>query len=300
MTQIEHHQAHIRRIRARHRKIGNSPNEDVTKSPEAHHIIGKSQNFPENIYLFLEKNRNDPAVKVAFCLSLLTPIDAVCQNFLPKLKDHILPRIKEVLQIHNGTSDMDASVYRANRVVPEGSDADHNPVFFKSDCMYRHHLARFNYTTYDIRRSQDVINPDTSHCDIMMLSNNNESDSNSKHPFLYARVLGIYHVNVIYFGEGNQDHTARRIDFLWVRWYEYDGAISTGWQDMKLDLLYFLPVATEGAFGFVNPADVLRGCHIISSFTKGKAHLDGIGLSKLAHDAQDWSHYRVNQYLHPI
>lgn len=151
MTQIERHQARICQICARHHKIGNSPNEDITKSPKAHHIIGKSQNFPENIYLFLEKNRNDPAVKVAFRLSLLMPIDAVCQNFLPKLKDHILPCIKEVLQIHNGTSDMDASVYHADRVVPEGSDADHNPVFFKSDHMYRHHLARFNYTTYDIR-----------------------------------------------------------------------------------------------------------------------------------------------------
>jgi hypothetical protein len=191
---------------------------------------------------------------------------------------------------------MDA-VPHADRHASQGPDADRNSVFFKSDRMYRHHLARFNYTTYDVRRSQDVINPSTSHRDIMLLSNNDDSGGNSKHPFLYARVLGIYHVNVIYTGEDRQDHTPQMIKFLWVRWYEYDDVMSTGWQDMKLDSLRFPPMATEEAFGFIDPADVLRGCHIIPYFVRGKARLDGIGLSKLANDAQDWSYYRVNRYL---
>src|ERR1700749_20611 len=43
MTQIERRQARIRRIRAKHQQTGNSSNEDVARSPEAHHIIGKSQ-----------------------------------------------------------------------------------------------------------------------------------------------------------------------------------------------------------------------------------------------------------------
>lgn len=65
MTQIERRQVRIRRIRARYRKTGSPLNEDIARSPEARYIIGKSQNFPENIPLFLEKNRHDPAVKVA-------------------------------------------------------------------------------------------------------------------------------------------------------------------------------------------------------------------------------------------
>jgi hypothetical protein len=65
MTQIERRQVRIRRIRARYRETGHPPNEDIARSPEACCIIGKSQNFPENIPLFLEKNRHDPAVKVA-------------------------------------------------------------------------------------------------------------------------------------------------------------------------------------------------------------------------------------------
>ena len=36
---------------------------------------------------------------------------------------------------------------------------DFNKVFFKSDRIYKHNLLRINHTTYDVRRSQDVINP---------------------------------------------------------------------------------------------------------------------------------------------
>jgi hypothetical protein len=64
MTQIERRQARIRRIRAKLQKVGKITDEDVATSPETHHVIGVSQNFPENISLFLHKNRGDPAVKV--------------------------------------------------------------------------------------------------------------------------------------------------------------------------------------------------------------------------------------------
>jgi len=71
MTQIERRQARIRRIRASHRRVGNSSDKDNARSPEVHHIIGKSQNFHENIPLFLEKNRHDPAVKVTLIYTFI-------------------------------------------------------------------------------------------------------------------------------------------------------------------------------------------------------------------------------------
>jgi hypothetical protein len=177
----------------------------------------------------------------------------------------------------------------------QGLGLDKRSIFFKGDRMYRHNLARFNYTTYDVRRSQDVINPGTSHRDIMLLANNTDDNSDSSHPYLYARVLGIYHVNVIYTGEGSLDYAARRVEFLWVRWFEYDANKSVAWEDLKLDPLRFLPMSDEGAFGFVDPNHVLRGCHIVPTFVRGKARADGIGLSRLAHDGQDWSQYMVNR-----
>ena len=48
-----------------------------------------------------------------------------------------------------------------------------------------------------MRHKQDTIILSTSCCDIMVLANR-EADSN--HPYTYARVIGIFHVNVIYAG----------------------------------------------------------------------------------------------------
>ena len=66
-------------------------------------------------------------------------------------------------------------------------------IVFKYNHIYRHNIMRINYTTYDVRRAQDTINTNTSKRDILVLSC--ESDSDSATPFLYARVLGIFHVN---------------------------------------------------------------------------------------------------------
>jgi len=180
---------------------------------------------------------------------------------------------------------------------PESNSAEHNSVLFKDNRMYRHNIARFNYTTYDVRRAQDVVNPRTSRCDILLLAKPGGNDANSGHPFLYARVLGIYHVNVIYVGKDALDYQPREVYFLWVRWFEYFGSASVRWDDLKLDSVRFPPMATEGSFGFVDPGDVLRGCHIIPAFRRGRVHSDGIGLSGIAKDGHDWSRYCVMRYV---
>ena len=166
--------------------------------------------------------------------------------------------------------------------------------------MYRHHLLRVNHTTYDVRRAQDIINPGTSHRDIMMLANNSDGkDSEDVHPFCYARVLGIFHVNVIYTGTGMHDYTARRLNFLWVRWYQYSEARSIRWSDYRLDSLHFPPMSHEHAFGFVDPQDVLRACHVLPAFKDGRSHPDGISISRCAGDGTDWRRYFANRCVGP-
>jgi hypothetical protein len=297
MTQIERRQARMRRIRATFQKSGKTIDEDVATSPEAHHVIGISQNFPEHVPMFLHKNRGDPAIKVMSLditkNSLL--IWFIGQDFVPKLKRHILPRIRQILHQESAAGEADPNSPRAGLSAISTPCADDNSLLFKGDRIYRHNLGRFNYTTYDVRRSQDVINPGTTHRDIMVLASNPDSDSESNHRFLYARVLGIYHVNVIYIGEGSVDYTPRRVEFLWVRWFEYDNNNSSVWTDFKLDSVRFPSMADEGAFDFVDPNNVVRGCHIVPAFARGKARADGIGLSKLAGDSEDWSEYRVNR-----
>jgi hypothetical protein len=43
-------------------------------------------------------------------------------------------------------------------------------VLFKGGCIYQHNVLRVNYTTYDINHSQDNLNPNGNHRDIMMLA----------------------------------------------------------------------------------------------------------------------------------
>ena len=170
-------------------------------------------------------------------------------------------------------------------------DTDLSQVVLKGERIYQHRLLRVNYTTYDVHRAQESVNPRTDHRDIILLS-----CQPSTHPFCYARVLGIYHANVIYVGPGFKDYQPRRIEFLWVRWFEVLDH-SAGWDHNSLNSVMFPPMASADAFGFVDPTDVLRCCHIIPAFTDGQVHPDGVSLSRNARDGNDWKRYYVNRWV---
>lgn len=183
-----------------------------------------------------------------------------------------------------------------------------NTILMKDNRVYNHKLARFYHTTYDVRRSEDIINPKTSHSNIMLLADHKPIDGTSSdpsatatHPFIYARVLGIYHVNVVYIGPGMSGYAPMRFDFLHVRWFQHDGpggmksGPSADWASLRLDHLSFPPMARQDSFGFVDPSLVLRACHIIPVFASGKRYADGIGLSTMARDSNDWRAYYVNR-----
>jgi hypothetical protein len=183
----------------------------------------------------------------------------------------------------------------------DGSATDF--IFFKNDCIYHHKLLRFHFTTYDVRRGTDIVNAGTSRHNVMLLvedeCDRDNADvsigSSNSHPFLYARVLGAYHANVLYTGPGMRNHEARRFDFLWVRWYELVNPASSGWSSSKLDAIRFPPMHQANSFGFVDPKDVLRGCHIIPAFAKGKRHTDEVGVSRCAKDRHDYMLYYVGR-----
>lgn len=169
-------------------------------------------------------------------------------------------------------------------------------VFFKHDRIYSHKIFRVNYTAYDVRRAQDVLNPDTSHCNIMVFNREHNIDiSSSNMPFLYGRILGVYHANIVYTGPGSLGYQPERIDFLWVRWYEQVDASRTGWSARKLDRLRFTPVSVDGAFGFLDPSAVLRACHIIPVFRHGKRYEGGKGMSFQGRDSDDWKEYYISR-----
>ena len=166
-----------------------------------------------------------------------------------------------------------------------------NHVLFKENKIYHHRLLRINYTTYNLQHGFDSINPHTDHQAIMLLSNLD----NDSHPFSYAWVLEIFHTNIIHSGPGLKDFQLCWMEFLWVQWFEVLQDCSSMWEQCTLDTVRFLPMADEDAFSFIDPANVLRGCHIIPSFVDGCLHPERVAISHCAGDSDDWKWYYINQ-----
>jgi hypothetical protein len=156
-----------------------------------------------------------------------------------------------------------------------------------NNVIYAHKALRINFTTYDNRRDQDTINPRT-HSDIMMLSRD------ESHPYCYARVLGIYHAMVQLNSSRSRNRDLHRIEFLWVRWYNVDGKARAGFADKRQFQVKFR--TGVGAFGFINPADVLRATHLIPNFYNGTTtRLLGHSMARRADERdEDYYSYYVN------
>lgn len=130
----------------------------------------------------------------------------------------------------------------------------------------------------------------------MVLAGSDNKLTPTTHPYLYAKVLGTYHVNIVYVGPGTVvDYTPTQMEFLWVRWYQIMEGGHGGWAARKLDRVKFMPIGSPDAFGFVDPTNILRSCHMVPVFARGKFHEDGKGLSSSTGDSNDWAEYYVNR-----
>ncbi|KAI0058498.1 hypothetical protein BV25DRAFT_1810603 [Artomyces pyxidatus] len=275
LSQIETRERRIRRIREtvnRRRSIPEQP--DVVDDLQARYSTGKTQNHPIHVPSFLFARAGDPAV----------------EDFSVKLQKHLLPRLLEALKKEEATR---PSIWRtASNDEGMASLAAEDPssfVYLKNERIYHHKRTYFHFTTYDVKRGSDLINPGTPRYNIMLLD-----DGDTGHRYMYARVLGMYHANVLYTGPGSLDFETRHMDFLWVRWYEVMDPELSGWD--RLDFLSFPPIEGPDAFGFVDPNDVLRGCHIVPDFNSGYRHDDRASLSRCVKDGNDYMRYYVSRF----
>ena len=166
--------------------------------------------------------------------------------------------------------------------------AQRNKISFVQNRIYRHKVLRINYTTYDLRRAQDALNPRT-HADIMVLAH--EDDAEHPHPYWYAHIIGIFHLNVRYEGR------LRRMDVLWVRWLARSLDTTSIWAAKRLPRVGFYESSDPSAFGFLDPELIIRGVHLIPAFTYGKTSQLLLQHS-IAHRAsdkdKDWEWFYVN------
>jgi hypothetical protein len=240
-----------------------------------------------------------------------------------------LPRVRRVL-LEEAKAEGDVYGYAIptlERLVKEDSSAgsvdtsanDRDRIVIDKERLYQHQILNVHFTSYEGRRERDIVNPNTSRRDIMCLiapdtsddedasvegakagkeaDTSEEAGSAPKHRFCYGRLLGIYHVNVIYSGRGSLDRRPRRFDLLWVRWFEEIGGPNS-WSDGQLDRLRFYPLHSPDAVGFLDPSHVLRACHLISRFSLGKVEGHAPEYSRIAKADEDWVEYLVNRWVY--
>ena len=242
-------------------------------SPKDHHHIADSQRKYCDILGWVAENRNNPGIKVSPSYNL--DPKAVANNnqdFIPRLKDHLLARHANIP--YSG----DEHAF---------SDTERDSIMFVSNRMYKHEVFRINYTSYDLRREQDSINVNT-HPYIMVLSYEDEEEDR-QHPYWYAKVLGIFHVNVRI--SGSLD--IMRMDFLWVHWFGRDPDHFGGFKTRRLHRIGLLDASSTESFGFLNPSDVLRAVHLIPTFAIGRtpALAEDLGADE---DNADWAFFYVS------
>jgi hypothetical protein len=130
-----------------------------------------------------------------------------------------------------------------------------------------------------------------------------QDDPNSPqyHPFWYARVIGIFHTQVIHEQSNGILTPPRLMHFLWVRWFGKDATYCSGPRARRLDRIGFVTDTDDTEpFGFLDPANVIRTVHLIPAFAHGQTNelLPGCSIARRdPTSAQDWQYYYVNRWL---
>ena len=154
-------------------------------------------------------------------------------------------------------------------------------------------ILRINYTSYDIRRGHDALRPD-GHSFLMTLSREEDPD---RHPFWYCQVIKAFHVEV-HFCPGGVSHAQEKMEVLWVRWLGMDPDHQWGFRQCALPKVGFVPEdADSPPFGFLDPSQVIRGCHLIPAFIDGRTDQllpRGVSVARRPGETDDWASYYVN------
>lgn len=141
------------------------------------------------------------------------------------------------------------------------TDDERNSIRLLKNRVYRLKTVRINYTTYDVRRDYDTINP-SAHPFIICQSPETQLGA---HPYWYASVLGIFFADVVL-----RSNDPKRVEFLWVRWLGIEEGHRWGRKHGCLPRLGFIPDTDPDCFGFIDPSSVIRGSHLIPAFNYGK------------------------------
>ncbi|KAJ3820227.1 hypothetical protein F5880DRAFT_1625285 [Lentinula raphanica] len=211
--------------------------------------------------------------------------DPAAKHFWPKLQDHLLGRLME--------REFDGDTHETF------TDEDRKHICIKDRKLVELQTLRVNYTTYNVRRDQDTINPRT-HADVMVLSPETEPGA---HPYWYARILRIFRVQVISIHPNASTSRSgpREMIVLWVRWLGIEPQARTGHQCARLPKVGFVDESDPFAFVFLDLAHVIRGCHLMPAFhgdrTNGLLQTTQPTIARKAGETDDWQLFYVGIFV---
>ncbi|KAF6760980.1 hypothetical protein DFP72DRAFT_804695 [Ephemerocybe angulata] len=241
--------------------------------PNVHHQMSHDVRRENKINLprWMLKNRGDPALV----------------DFSDKLKTHLL------LRLLGQEYDSDEAQF---------TNTELQDVIIIDNMLYRHKVLRVNYTTYDLRRAQDSVNPRTN-SDIMILSREGHTAGEPRpHPYWYAKVLAIFHCRVLHRGARSTSKEPRTMEVLWIRWYGNGRGAPFGFfKEKRLPEVGFVDEAQDGtaAFGFLDPSQVIRAVQLIPVDGGDKSN-NGLGPSMVRKDTDedlDWNYFNINIFV---
>ncbi|TRM67223.1 hypothetical protein BD626DRAFT_627628 [Schizophyllum amplum] len=219
--------------------------------------ISKSLKFHEHVTVYLGDRLDDPALK----------------TFLCKLKEHLLSRVRE-----SSEPNIEYTAYERNQIV------------FEKDRIYKHKTIRASYTSYDVRRKQDPLNP-SNHADIMVLS-----DGDDEHPYWYGRILGVFHAHVLDLAVPGS--RSQRWEFVYVRWFSLDRKYRHGFRAKRHPRVHFMHATSSEAFGFIDPKDIVRAVHAVPAFAHGRTadYLAGPTIARPQGEVDDYKFHYISMF----
>ncbi|KAG1855096.1 hypothetical protein C8R48DRAFT_776498 [Suillus tomentosus] len=261
LAQLAKHERRRRALRRIAEAGGTTPclSQSLVDIPSSgkHYRITTGQNHSISLFAFIREHDGDPALK----------------KFIPKLKDHVLYRLRKL-----DVSYCDHTF----------TDEERNLVIIPNNTIHSVQTMQVHYTTYDMRHDYDTINPRT-HADVMVVS----GETTPNHPYWYARVLGIYHIET-WLNDGAQP-VKQHLEILWVRWLAPLQNHKSGTRYARLPKVAFVEESDTDAFGFLDPGQVIRGVHLIPAFASGRgvsSLCHGKSLARQEGELDDWeAHY---------
>ncbi|KAI0320984.1 hypothetical protein OF83DRAFT_446072 [Amylostereum chailletii] len=239
-------------------------------SPTAHYHISNSPKEWVNMTEFCYDNRDDPAV----------------EGFVKNLQDHLLGRLLDK------SFDGDTVDY---------SDEDRDTVKIRNGRLFVHQTLRVNYMSYDVRRGQDSINPD-SRADVMVLASKADAEATG-HPYWYARIVRVFSMSVRHDDPTAKTRDWQTMDVCFVRWFKFNTKVRSGWKAKRLPCISFVTHddAECPAFGFIDPDQIIRATHLIPGYKHGPT-LDLLPAPSLArHEREedtDWARFYVGMQVY--